>query len=478
MKNKQKSPGFRPWAFFYPEEAVHILKLGVPIAFVQLANFALNVEDVAFVGRLGVIPLGGISVGNALFTVFMIGAIGFLLSLDYLISHAYGEGNQTKANSYLAHGIYLTLLVGVPLSLLIYFSPVLLAWMQQDPAIVIQATLYLKTIAWSLWPFLIFSVFRQFLQAIGVATPTLIILLLANGVNILANWCLVFGAWGFPRLDIVGSGLATVIARFFMATVIALYTLYYCHKKKIHLFTRASWQFSPEKSWDIIRMGAPAAGQVLMEIGAFAGATLLAGKVGAIPLAAHQSALQIASISFMIPLGISSAGAVRVAQSLGAGHPERAVRVGWTSIFLGAGIMACFGIIMVFIPHFLVSFFTPDAEVIRVGAQLMLIAAFFQLFDGAQVVSTGVLRGIGNTKASFLTNFAGYWIIGLPLGAFLAFKLNWGVFGIWTGLSTGLILVALTLIVAWHRLSLRFLRQKHDGAHGVTIPPEVPREMI
>jgi MATE family multidrug resistance protein len=223
---------------------------------------------------------------------------------------------------------------------------------------------------------------------------------------------------------------------------------------------RPSTQLSPStpsrridlgRIWALLKLGAPAGGQILVEIGAFSGATAICGRLGAVPLSGHEIALNCAAFTFMVPYGVSSAAAVRVGQALGRGDPAGARRAGWSAIMLATAFMACSGLVFVSIPKVIARAFSPDPAVVRVGATLLLVAAAFQLFDGVQVVTTGALRGAGDTKTPMLANFVAYWFIGIPLGYFLCFRLGWGALGIWIGLCVGLMIIGSALLVTWHK---------------------------
>jgi MATE family multidrug resistance protein len=203
--------------------------------------------------------------------------------------------------------------------------------------------------------------------------------------------------------------------------------------------------------WALLKLGAPAGGQILVEIGAFSGATAICGKLGAVPLSGHEIALNCAAFTFMVPYGVSSAAAVRVGQQLGRQDTEGARRAGWSAIMLGTAFMACSGLVFVSIPKVIARAFSPDPAVVRVGATLLLVAAAFQLFDGVQVVTTGALRGAGDTKTPMLANLVAYWFIGIPLGYFFCFHLGWGALGIWIGLCIGLMIIGSALLLTWHK---------------------------
>jgi MATE family multidrug resistance protein len=269
-------------------------------------------------------------------------------------------------------------------------------------------------------------------------------------VNVVANWILVFGNLGAPAMGVEGAGWATCISRAYLAGGLVGYALYYDHRHQTGLrHTRLGLEMPRVRR--LLGLGFPAAIQITLELGAFALATTLAGKLDAASLAAHQIALTAASFMFMVPLGVSSAGAVRVGQALGRRDPAAAARAGWTALVLGTGFMGCGAIAFQVFPSFILRAFTADEAVVSIGVSLLFVAAYFQLFDGIQVVATGVLRGTGDTRTPMVTNLVGHWFLGLPIGYALGFVWGWGVIGLWVGLSIGLIVVGLILLVVWSR---------------------------
>jgi MATE family multidrug resistance protein len=271
----------------------------------------------------------------------------------------------------------------------------------------------------------------------------------ANLVNLLGNWALVYGHLGLPKYGVAGSGWSTCLSRTYMVIVLAIAVVYYDRKRQSGLWS-ASRRLEFERIRELMRLGFPAALQLLMEIGAFAFATFLIGKLGAVPLAGHQIALNVASFTYMVPLGIGSAAAIRVGHAVGARDVQGAARAGWMAIILGALFMSCSGLMLFLFAKSIARIYTPEPDVISAGAVLLLVAAVFQLFDGLQVVATGALRGAGNTRIPMLANLVGYWIIGLPLGAFLCFKMKLGALGMWEGLCLALILIGSAMVGVWH----------------------------
>lgn len=414
----------------------------------------MQVVDTWFVGKLSAAAVGGVSIGNAVFFTVMVFGIGLIYGMDFPASKAFGAGRRDEGVSYLVQALILATAISLPLSLALHVGAGHLDLLGvSDPELARQAGQYLRSVSWSLWPVLAFVALRQYLQSTGVATPVTVILILANVINALGNWVFVLGRLGFESLGVAGSGYSTTVARVFTLLACAVYFNHRIRRTGLtspaHELIRLNWP----RLREILGLGIPAALQSLLEVGVFATASFVVGRLGAQALAAHQIVLQIASFTFMIPLGLSSAAAVRVAQNLGEGRPQGAVEIGHHALFLGAGFMAASGLCLYLLAEPILTSFTPDPGVLLIGRKLLLAAAFFQVADGIQVTATGVLRGIGNTRASMLANFAGHWILGLPLGIALGFHFAWGALGVWIGLSVGLFFVAAALVAAWRSLS-------------------------
>jgi MATE family multidrug resistance protein len=433
-------------------ELASLLTLAAPVSAGMLGGLFMQIVDTMFVGRLGPSAIGGVAIGNSMFATLMIVGLGLTAGLDYLISHAFGSRKLSLGNEYLVQALYLVVTLSLVLGALMWVAGDTFQYFGLEPEVATLACVYLRTLAWSLLPFLLFMVFRQYLQAQGIAVPALVIMVVANAVNALGNWTFVFGHLGMPALGVMGAGLATFFSRIFMLAAIVVYTFWRDRKLALGL-PRTQRALDPAKLREIIRLGLPSALQMLFEVGVFATATFLAGRLGAVALAGHQIVLQMASFTFMFPLGVSSATAVRVGQALGAGQKARAVRVGWTALGFGASFAVVMGLTMFLFSRTLMRGFTADEQVIATGSGLLLIAALFQVSDAMQVIGTGALRGIGETKIPMYSNLFGHWAVGLPTGAALCFSLGWGVRGLWIGLSIGLTAVAAALVLAWWRKS-------------------------
>ena len=419
----------------------------------ELGWMAMGVVDTLIVGPLGAEAIGAVGLGTNVFFAVAVFGMGILLGLDTLVSQAFGAGRLDDARRWLIQGLHLSALLTVPLTALVWWGSTRVDRLGINPALVPLVGAYLRATAWSLGPLLVFSAIRRYLQATGRLGAILFALLSANLVNVAANWVLVYGHWGFPPLGVAGSGWATTLSRAYMALVLV----------------GAAWRLGPERGGDrraggwrwrslrpdpawlrrLVGLGLPAAGHVTLEVGVFALATALVGRLDSASLAAHQIVLSVASVTFMVPYGLATAAAVRVGQAIGRGEPAAAARAGWAAIALGVGFMAGSGLAFWLVPRAIVTLFSTETAVVATGLALLRVAAGFQLFDGLQGVTAGALRGAGDTRTPMAAVLVAHWTIGLPVGALLAFRGGLGVTGLWIGLSTGLIVASLILIRAW-----------------------------
>jgi MATE family multidrug resistance protein len=289
---------------------------------------------------------------------------------------------------------------------------------------------------------------------VGEAHVITVTFVAANLLNWLGNWALVNGKLGMPALGVNGSGISTVLSRIFMAIALLGFAWRYERRRGHPLFRRWAGP-SLARLRELVKLGAPAAGQVLLEVGAWNMATLAAGWLTPVALATHQIALNYVSLTYMVPLGISSAAAVRVGQAVGAGDGQRARRAGWLALGLGTAFMLLAALVFFVAPGPLIALYTRNSQVMAVGPSLLGLAAAFEIFDGIQTVSTGALRGLGETRVPMLANLVGYWALGLPLGLSLCFVLHWGIYGLWIGLLVALIVIASTLLARWRQDSAR-----------------------
>jgi MATE family multidrug resistance protein len=420
---------------------------------------SMGIVDTMMVGPLGPAAIGATGLGSGVFTAIAIFGMGLMLGLDALVSQAYGAGRQDECERWLGHGVWLALAAG-PLvtaaSALAYLS--LDQW-GLHPDIHALVEDYLAVIAAGAWPLLLYAAFRRYLQGMHVVRPIMLALVSANLVNAAGNWVLIYGNLGLPALGVAGSAWATTAARVYMAGFL------YVAIRKLHRERerpRVRVVFDSARIRRLIALGFPAAAQITLEVGVFAAATALAGKLDPVSSGSHQIALNLAALAFMVPLGIASSGAVRVGHALGARDPARAAHAGWTALALSSALMLMIGAVFFLFPAPMLRAFTDDTRVLSIGVGLLHVAAAFQLFDGAQAVATGILRGTGETRTPMITNVLGHWVLGLPVGYLLCFHYGWGVIGLWIGLSVGLVSVSAILVAAWWRKT----RSMHNAAFG------------
>jgi MATE family multidrug resistance protein len=430
-----------------------MLKLAGPVVMAEIGWMSMGIVDTLMVGPLGPAAIGATGMSSSLFFAFAVFGMGVMLGLDALVSQSYGAGRLDDCVRWLKHGVVLALVVGPVITALFYVALTGIDALGLNEEIRRLAMPYLLIIPLSGLPLLLYATFRRYLQGIHAVRPIMFALVTANLVNVAGNWMLIYGRLGAPALGVEGAAWATVLARVYMAGFLFV-AIRRVHRARGEAHPHVPFVLERDRIRRLIALGVPAASQVTLEVGVFAAVSALAGKLDPVSLGAHQIALNIAALAFMVPLGLSSAGAVRVGHAVGAGDARRAMHAGWTALGLGAAIMATIGVAFILFPLPLLRPFSDDPRLLGIGARLLAIAAAFQLSDGTQAVATGVLRGIGDTRTPMVMNVIGHWIFGLPVGYALCFSFGWGVAGLWTGLSIGLTFVAVVLTIAWHRKSL------------------------
>jgi len=432
-----------------------MVSLAVPVVLSEVGWVAMGIVDTVMVGSLGPAAIGAVALGNAVYFTPSLFGIGLLLGLDTLVSQAFGREDHDDCHRWLAQGVYLACILTLPLMLLIALASFALGPLGIHPEVAGPAASYLRILLWGTLPLLIYAGTRRYLQGVGYVRVITITYVVANLINWLGNWVLIYGKLGFPALGVNGSALSTVIARIFMGAAMLGFAWRYEQQRGHPLFRR--WA-APNlaKIRELVQLGLPAAGQIVLEVGAWNLMTFSAGWLTPVELATHQIALNYASLTYMVPLGVASAAAVSVGHAVGAGDPARARRAGWMALGLGTSFMLLAALVFFVAPGPLIALYTRDPRVMAVGPSLLGLAAIFQIFDGIQTVSTGALRGLGETRVPMLANLVGYWVLGLPLGLTLCFVLHWGIYGLWIGLTAALILIATTLLARWRRDSARW----------------------
>lgn len=436
-------------------EAKAMLALAWPMILTNLAQVAMTATDVAIIGRLGADALAAGALGSNMYFAPLILGLGLTYATAPMIAAELGRKKHSvrDVRRTVRQGLWLSALAVIPIWILLWNArPILLA-MGQDPALSEQASIYIRSLQWAILPFYGYIVLRSFISALERPGWALVIMVLSVLLNALLNWVLVFGKLGFPAYGIAGSGAATSIATWFMFIGMAVVVSVHPKFRRYYLFGRF-WRADWPRFWALLKLGAPIAGILAFEVTIFNAAAFLMGLIGAAPLAAHAIALQVASVTFMVPLGIGQAVTVRVGLAYGAGDPEGISRAGWVAYAMGVSFMALMAIVMFAFPHPLIAAFIDvsdpkNATVVGLAITFLAFAALFQVVDGAQAVSAGMLRGLQDTKVPMLYAAIGYWGIGLPLGALLAFRFGFAGSGIWIGLFSGLAVVAVLLLYRW-----------------------------
>ena len=425
-----------------------MMRLAMPIVTVQVGMMLLGVVDTMVVGRLSSEALAAVALGHVAVVAVSAFGVGMLLALDPLVAQAVGAGDEVAIRRSVQRGMVLAVGLMVPSTLLLLPVETVMTVLRQPPETIPIAAAYVRVCIPGLLPFYGFVVLRQSLQAMGRLRPIVITIVVVNLFNLVADWALVFGAGPIPQLGPVGSAWATTAARTLLFVVL-LFVARPVLAPLLGRFDRAVLRLQP--LWNMVRLGTPIGFQVQLEIVAFAVIALLMGGLGIVQMAAHQVTINLASLTFMVPLGVSSAAAVHVGRAIGARDEAGARRAAAAGLLIGAGFMSLMAALFIGLPRLLATAYTPVEEVVVLAAVLIPIAGCFQIFDGLQVVSAGVLRGAGDTRAPLLVNIVGFWCIGLPTSLVFAFRLGFGPQGLWWGLVVGLGSVALFLLtrVAW-----------------------------
>jgi MATE family multidrug resistance protein len=439
-----------------------LLRLATPVILAEIGWMAMGLVDTLMVGPLGPAAIGAVGLGSTVFFTVAVFGMGLMLGLDALVAQSFGAGRLDDCVRWLQHGTLLALAAAPPLMLLSLGAFLTVDAWGLHPDVLALALPYMRIVVLGTLPLLLYAAFRRYLQGVHLMRPILYALVTANLVNVAANWTFIYGHLGVAPLGVPGSAWATNLARTYMAAFIGVAILLE-HRRRRSDHPRVPFVYEPLRLWRLLRLGTPAAAQVTLELGVFAAVSALAGRLDPTSLASHQIAVNIAALAFMVPLGLSSAAAVRVGHAIGAGHPARAVQAGWAAFAAGLAITAAVAVAFLTTPAIMLRPFTGDASVVALGVRLLAIAAAFQLFDGTQAVATGVLRGVGDTRTPLAMNLLGHWVLGLPAGYALCFWSGWGVAGLWVGLSIGLTVAAVTLTMAWLRHARRLLHGDGTG---------------
>lgn len=432
--------------------AGELLRLALPIVVVQVGLMAMGVVDSIMVGRLSAAALAGVAIGNIYFFACVIFGMGVLLALDPIVAQAVGAGDAAAVTRALQRGVLLSIVLTIPLSLLLLTIEPALVVLRQPVAVIPIAAGYVWREIPGILPFLAFTVLRESLQAMGRMRAIILAILLGNLLNVVLNWALIYGHWGVPPMGAFGSAWSTTVSRWVMTVGLAAiaWPELRPHFRALHPDTLA-----PGPLGRMLALGAPIGAQMQLEFGVFGAIGLFMGRMGTVPVAAHQIALNLASLTFMVPLGISGAAAVLVGHAVGRGDAVAARRGAKTAIFFGVGFMSLTALAFLLMPVPLARVYSNEVAVVALAAVLLPIAGVFQMFDGLQVVCIGALRGLGDTRTPFAMNLLGFWFLGIPVSLYMGFRTTLGPRGLWWGLVVGLVIVSLGLLA---RLRIRLRR--------------------
>ncbi len=427
----------------YFTELRSLLRLALPIIVSQLGQIGMNTADTIMVGPLGATPLAAAGLGTAIHQFFVTVSIGVIVGMAPLVSQAFGAGDVLQCRRTLVQGMWLAALLSVPVVLLSLVGREISLMLGQAPEVSDMTGSYLRALAASVPAVFLFMVYRQFLEGMGIAKPAMVFTFLGLALNVVANRVLIYGVGDvIPAMGLVGSGWATTIVRWTMFAGLAAYVGV---RADLHPFRAIAKRLDVGLLARIFSVGAPVGMQFGLEVGLFSFAAVMMGWLGPIQLAAHQVTINLAATTFMVALGVSLAGSIHVGQHIGAGRSEHMRSAVLATYTLAVGFMAVCAVLFVTIGESLVSLYTRDAAIVALGTQLLFVAAFFQLSDGAQVAGISVLRASADTRTPMLIAAFGYWIVGMPIGLVLAFRTTLGPRGVWIGLSAGLAVVAVLL---------------------------------
>lgn len=435
----------------YKRQILATLKLAIPVVIGQLGQVMMSMVDSLMVGHLGAVPLAAAALANGLFFLILVFGIGVSQALTPLVAESVGAGEPKRCGLLLKQALLVNVSTGVVLTFISFVAAEIVPFLHQPIAIVPQAVAYLRIMGISVIPVMLFLTYRQYSEGLSMMWPAMILTLGANLFNVFFNWVFIHGKFGFPAMGLTGAGLSTLLTRVVMTIVLIVYMHKALAYKKylVPFFTKplgVDWKMIK----NIARIGTGTGLQYFFEVGAFSGAAVMIGWMGADYLASHQIALSAASFSFMFAIGVSAAAAIRVGKAKGEGNLIEMRRAGFSAFMMAGLIMFSFGVLFVLFRFTIPRFFINDLVVVQMAGSLLIIAALFQVSDGLQSAGLGVLRGIGDVRVPTIATFASYWIIGLPGGYVLAFVLGLKVFGVWIGLLLGLTSSASLLTTRFH----------------------------
>lgn len=452
MSSDQSSQNRRMFPGVHRHHLKETIKLSGPVVIGQLGIILTGVIDNMMVGWVSYEHLSASSLANGIYFILVVIAMGMTNAISPLVAEADATLNKEASSGYLRQSVWLAIGSSLITMLLMEASIWIMPYLGQPEMDVVLGSSYLRWIYLSVPPMIIFLVYKGYTDGLSKTRVAMIVTILGLIFNALANWVLIFGKWGFPRLELDGAGIATLITRVLMLIVLVLVV----HRAKPSLglrLTSGSWRLHWATMKRILSIGLPSGFQLFFEVGAFAGAVIIIGWIGPESRSAHQIVLNLSSITYMVVVGIAAGASIRVGNARGRQDLAEARAAGNAGLFLGAAFMTVSAVVFFIGKDFLPSLYNEHPEVLRISAQLMLFAAFFQIFDGLQAVGLGILRGLQDVVIPMMIAFVCYWIIALPLGYVTTFTLEWGVSGMWVGFVVSLGIAAVAFWWRFRRLT-------------------------
>jgi MATE family multidrug resistance protein len=434
-------------------EVRQTLALALPIMGGFVGQMMMGIADTVMIGGVGTVPLAAASFGHNVFNVPMVAGYGLLSAVGVMAAQAFGAGRREAAGEALRVGLWLALVCGVLTGFLFGWGRGRLGWLRQPEEVLAEAQAYLLLVGWSMLPTLLAHVLKQFSEALNRVWPPMFILLGGVLLNVLLNWLWIFGRGGFPAMGLAGAGWATLVAR--LATFVGM-GWFVLREAGLREWLPVRWAGGGQRwVWrQLMHLGMPVAVQHLLEVGAFVAAALMMGWIGPVAMAAHQVAITCAATSFMFSLGIGMAVSIRVGHAWGGRQLERLRLVGYSGLVMTVGIMLSFACVFLLFGRELGEAFTRDGDVVALVVGMLAVAAFFQVFDGLQVVALNALRGMSDVRMPAMLAVVAYWLLALPTGYVLCFRVGWGPVGMWVGLAAGLAVAAVLLIWRFRVMSV------------------------
>ena len=433
-------------------QAKKTLNLAFPIILGELSQMLLHIIDTAMVGAVSYKHLAAAALVMSVMNIPFVFGIGITISVSQMVSMANGRNDGKLVSHYLFNGFWLCAISAVIISLGIELSKNILFHLGQDPEVALLASPYMQIMGWSVIPMLLFMALKQFTDGLEHTKTAMILSLLALPLNVFLNWLLIYGNWGFPRMELVGAGWGTLITRTLIFIVLGLIILYHSTFRRYVAVRSKEWKFKWHTLKELLGIGIPSSFQITMEAGAFAVSGILIGTIGAVEQAAHQIALSIASLTFMVSMGLSQAGSIRTSNAFGRKDSGAIILIGKSTIIMALIYGSICAIGFIIFRYQLPFIFNDEKQVVAMSAYLLLFAALFQISDSTQAISAGLLRGIKDVKVPTVFIAIAYWAIGIPVGCLLAFYFKMGAAGIWTGFIVGLTFSAVFLSFRFRKM--------------------------